>query len=24
MFEVRESAVIIVYKGKCVGHSTRW
>jgi hypothetical protein len=24
MFEVRESAVISVYKGKCVGHSTRW
>jgi len=24
VFEVRESAVNSVYKGKCVGHSTRW
>jgi hypothetical protein len=24
MFEVREIAVISLYKGKCVGHSTRW
>jgi hypothetical protein len=24
VFKVPESAVISVYKGKCVGHSTRW